>query len=99
MAGLVSWATAMRSASSRRESSMGLRGVRACAVAAGTEHSLVVDVSGAVYSFGHGGFGTLGHGDEEIQFTPRVIEALRSVCMCAVDAGCAHNLVLGAGGE
>jgi alpha-tubulin suppressor-like RCC1 family protein len=68
-------------------------------VAAGTEHSLVVDVSGAVYSFGHGGFGTLGHGDEEIQFTPRVIEALRSVCVCAVDAGCAHNLVLGAGGE
>mmetsp|Transcript_35085 Transcript_35085/g.91983 ORF Transcript_35085/g.91983 Transcript_35085/m.91983 type:complete len:285 (+) Transcript_35085:329-1183(+) len=77
----------------------GLRGVRACAVAAGGAQSLVLAASGAVYSFGFGGDGQLGHGDEDGQLTPKVIEALRSVRVCAVAAGGAYSLVLGTGGE
>eukprot|EP00966_Prymnesium_polylepis_P008387 193320-Prymnesium_polylepis.1 len=57
----------------------GLRGGRACAVAAANLHSLVLGASGAVYSFGCGGVGRLGHGGNHNQLTPKVIEALRSV--------------------
>jgi regulator of chromosome condensation len=77
----------------------GLLGVRACAVAAGCMHSLVLAASGAVYAFGLGEYGRLGHGDGNNQLTPKVIEALRSVRVCAVAAGGAHNLVLDAGGD
>jgi len=77
----------------------GLRGVRACAVEAGGRHSLVLAASGAVYSFGLGALGQLGHGDTKNQLTPKVIESLRSVRMWAVAAGGDYSLVLGAGGE
>jgi alpha-tubulin suppressor-like RCC1 family protein len=36
----------------------------------------------------------LGHGDEENQLTPKVIEALRGERVVAVSAGGAHSLVL-----
>ena len=42
-----------------------LAAVRAVAVSAGCEHSLVLAAGGAVYSFGYGSHGRLGHGDEE----------------------------------
>ena len=42
-----------------------LAAVRAVAVSAGCEHSLVLAAGGAVYSFGFGSHGRLGHGDEE----------------------------------
>jgi len=77
----------------------GLLGVRACEVSAGDVHSLVLAASGAVFSFGWGGDGRLGHGDQSDQPTPKVIEELRSVRVCAVAAGGDHSLVLGAGGE
>ena len=78
----------------------GLRGVRACAVAAGRGHSLVLAASGAVYSFGSGHHGQLGHGyGHHGQLTPKVIETLRSVRVCAVAAGDAYSFALGAGGD
>ena len=51
-------------------------GERVVQAAAGCGHSLGLMQSGAVYSWGHGGFGQLGHGDEEGQLLPRRIEAL-----------------------
>ena len=54
-----------------------LRGVRVVAVAAGCGHSLVLTDGGTVLSFGQGEDGKLGHGDQEDQLVPKVIEALR----------------------
>jgi regulator of chromosome condensation len=76
-----------------------LRSVRVCAVAAGDNHSLVLDVGGEVNSFGAGGSGRLGHGDTASQPTPQVIKALKGVRVCAVAAGEMHSLVVGSAGE
>ena len=76
-----------------------LQGVRAVAIAAGTIHSLVLAAGGAVYSFGGGGGGKLGHGDKSHVTTPKRIEALRSVRVVAVTAGRNHNLALSAAGD
>ena len=48
-------------------------------VAAGWEHSLLLTASGEVYSFGRGGSGRLGHGDEVGRATPTLVSALRPV--------------------
>ena len=40
-------------------------------VSAGEKHSLALLDSGKVYSFGYGGSGQLGHGDDEDQSLPR----------------------------
>jgi alpha-tubulin suppressor-like RCC1 family protein len=71
-----------------------LRGERVAAVLAGDFHSLVLTEAGAVLSFGVGAHGRLGHGDEEQQRMPKVIEALRSERVAAVAAGRHHSLVL-----
>jgi alpha-tubulin suppressor-like RCC1 family protein len=71
-----------------------LRGERVAAVSAGGWHSLVLTEAGAVLSFGWGGDGRLGHGDDEHQLTPKVIEALRGERVVAVSAGNRHSLVL-----
>jgi alpha-tubulin suppressor-like RCC1 family protein len=77
----------------------GLRPVRACAVAASrgwmtSGHNLVLGSNGALYYFGGGEFGRLGHGVKDDQLTPRVIEALRNVRIRGIAAGETHNLVL-----
>ena len=70
-----------------------LRGVRAIAIAAGTEHSLVLADGGVVYSFGAGGGGKLGHGDARFQWVPTRVRALPpSARVVAIAAGDAHSL-------
>jgi alpha-tubulin suppressor-like RCC1 family protein len=69
-----------------------LRDERVVAVAAGNGHSLVLTEAGAVLSFGYGLSGRLGHGDEEDQLTPKVIEALRGERVTGVVAGRCHSL-------
>ena len=71
-----------------------LRGVRVVAIAAGCYHSMVLTDEGTVLSFGNGGFGKLGHGDQKTQYEPKVIEALRGVRVLAIAAGCSHSMVL-----
>mmetsp|Transcript_1612 Transcript_1612/g.5031 ORF Transcript_1612/g.5031 Transcript_1612/m.5031 type:complete len:454 (-) Transcript_1612:444-1805(-) len=48
------------------------------AVAAGQEHSVAVLTTGEVYTWGSGAFGRLGHGDEENQVEPRLIEYFKN---------------------
>eukprot|EP00966_Prymnesium_polylepis_P248040 5735447-Prymnesium_polylepis.1 len=67
-------------------------------VSAAHTHTLALSEDGAVYSFGWGFDGRLGHGNEEDQLTPRVIEGLLGVRACAVAAGGGHSLVLAASG-
>jgi hypothetical protein len=45
-------------------------------VAAGSSHSLGLSSSGAVYSWGQGTFGALGHDDEDSCPAPRLIQRL-----------------------
>jgi len=55
-----------------------LNGVRAVAIAAGAQHSMVLTDEGEVLSFGNGDNGVLGHSDlQHVQSVPKVIEALQ----------------------
>ena len=76
-----------------------LQGVRICGVAAGGLHPLAVSTAGSLYSFGHGGFGALGHGDRAAQHIPRLVEALHGIRVLAVEAGIGHSLALSEAGE
>ena len=75
----------------RRVASLG--GVRVAAIAAGTEHSLVLADGGVVYSFGAGGGGKLGHGDARFQWIPTRVRTLPAgTRVVAIAAGEAHSL-------
>ena len=52
----------------------GLAGVRVCQVSAGVFHSMAVTEGGQVWTFGHGEDGQLGHGDQEHQLVPKLVE-------------------------
>ena len=51
-----------------------LTGVRVVGVAAGGHHSIALAADGRVFTFGRSEYGQLGHGDDEDQLTPRVVE-------------------------
>ena len=52
-----------------------LAGQRVLAVSAGVIHSLALTADGAVWSWGWGGLGQLGHGNRQDQLLPKKIEA------------------------
>ena len=67
---------------------------RVKSVSTGIGHILVLTTTGEVLSFGSGWYGRLGHGDEEDQLEPKVIEALRGTRVVAIAAGAEHSMVL-----
>ncbi|EOD37196.1 hypothetical protein EMIHUDRAFT_362284, partial [Emiliania huxleyi CCMP1516] len=69
-------------------------GQRVVAVSAGAYHSLALTADAAVWSWGFGVFGKLGHGDEETQLLPKKVEAFAGRRVVAVSAGGNHSLVL-----
>ena len=75
-----------------------LGGERAVSVSAGDCHSLALTAGGAVWSWGVGGQGRLGHGDEQAQRQPKKVEAFDGQRVVAVSAGGDHSLALTAGG-
>ena len=66
---------------------------RICSVAAGANHSLAVTQSGALYAWGEGGCGQLGHGNDEDQLLPKRVEGLQER-VCSVAAGPNHSLAV-----
>jgi len=74
---------------------------RVVGVALGIFFTLAVNDAGAVFSFGHGPLGALGHGSLESEVLPRRIEALAQTGrrFVAVAAGTSHALALTEGGE
>jgi hypothetical protein len=62
-------------------------------ISAGVMHSLVTSGT-QTWSFGRGMFGRLGHGDEENEAVPRLIEALNRKAIKQVSAGFFHSMVL-----
>ena len=73
-------------------------GQRVVAVSAGETHNLAITADGAVWSWGYGGFGQLGHGDEQNQLLPKTVEAFAGQRVVAVSAGESHNLAITADG-
>ena len=76
-----------------------LQGVHISAVAAGAAFSLALSRTGALYSFGEGIWGALGHGDWNNQHTPLLVAALQGVRVVAVAANAMASLALGEAGE
>ena len=57
-------------------------------ISAGQVHSLVTSgKAGEIWSFGRGVFGRLGHGGQDSEAVPRLIEALSGVAVKQVSAG------------
>ena len=75
-----------------------LAGQRVVAMAAGGSHSLAITADGAVWSWGFGGNGELGHGEEQSQLLPKKNEAFAGQCVVGVSAGEYHSLALTADG-
>eukprot|EP01006_Ploeotia_vitrea_P053298 TRINITY_DN67774_c11_g2_i1.p1 TRINITY_DN67774_c11_g2~~TRINITY_DN67774_c11_g2_i1.p1 ORF type:complete len:661 (+),score=358.36 TRINITY_DN67774_c11_g2_i1:110-2092(+) len=71
-----------------------LDGVKVVDVKAGHGFSLALSDAGAVYSWGAGLFGALGHGDEADVSKPKQIEALKDVKVTSIAAGKTHALAL-----
>ena len=67
-------------------------------MSAGEHHSLAITANGAVWSWGGGAFGKLGHGDTQRQLLPKQVEALAGRRVLAVSAGEYHSLALTADG-
>ena len=71
-----------------------LTGARARNASAGDVHRLIVTEEGALYSFGRGKFGILGHGIVGDEHSPKMVDALRHVRIAASTAGGASSLAL-----
>ena len=65
----------------------------------GADHILMLSDSGAVYSFGLGSRGQLGHGDILLRGEPSLIEALAGVAMTATACGSWHSMALSECGD
>jgi len=73
---------------------------RVSMVAAGGGHACAVTEAGALFTWGLSGkFGSLGHGDESVQLTPRRVEALRGCRIATAATGDFHTLAVGEDGS
>ena len=73
-------------------------GQRVVAISTGRNHSLAITADGAIWSWGYGRFGKLGHGDEQSQLLPKKVEAFAGQRVVAVSAGGPHSLATTADG-
>jgi E3 ubiquitin-protein ligase HERC2 len=56
-----------------------LAGVKIVRLAAGCEHSAVIDSMGRLFTFGHGDGGRLGHGDASQSLSPKLVTILETM--------------------
>ena len=75
-----------------------LLGERTVTVSTGATHSLALTGVGAVWSWGFGGSGHLGHGDQQEQLLPTNIEAFAGRRVVAVAAGRDRSIAITADG-
>mmetsp|Transcript_10477 Transcript_10477/g.12019 ORF Transcript_10477/g.12019 Transcript_10477/m.12019 type:complete len:274 (+) Transcript_10477:70-891(+) len=76
-----------------------LKNLTVKSVSAGGYHSVVLTEDGRLYTFGEGGFGRLGHGDEAGQDRPKLVKSLVQETICAVTAGCNHCVAVNEKGQ
>ena len=75
-----------------------MAGQRVVAVLAGGEHSLALTADGAVWNWGGGSSGKLGHGDLQTQLLPKKVEALAGRRVVAVSPASSHSIAITASG-
>uniref|UniRef100_A0A3Q3KDB8 RCC1 domain containing 1 n=1 Tax=Monopterus albus TaxID=43700 RepID=A0A3Q3KDB8_MONAL len=68
-------------------------------LALGAKHAILLSVSGAVYTWGLGSHGQLGHGGLTSEEEPRVVEALWGMPMSCVATGGWHSVCISDGGD
>ncbi|XP_057850458.1 PH, RCC1 and FYVE domains-containing protein 1 isoform X2 [Cryptomeria japonica] len=68
-----------------------LDGIRVAKVSCGEWHTAVVASSGALFTFGDGSFGALGHGDTRSVLVPKQVESLKSLKTITVACGPWHT--------
>lgn len=76
-----------------------LQGLKIVHLSLGTSHSAAITADHRVYTWGYGGDGRLGHGDEADQLAPRVLEALSGMRTTVVVCGELHTAALTASGR
>ena len=94
--GVVDSGGKMVNCSARPREVMALRGLGVVRVACGAAHSVCVVASGAVFTWGCGKYGRLGHGSETTVYEPQRVEALAHTRCCFIACGGAHNLAVAA---
>jgi alpha-tubulin suppressor-like RCC1 family protein len=77
-------------------------GEPAVMVSCGASHTVVLTEAGCVWTCGDGRYGKLGHGNDKLQLTLKlvsILEGSRPVRMSMVASGCHHNVALTSGGQ
>ena len=74
-------------------------GERIQAIACGHAHCVVKSVLGKVYTWGHGGYGQLGHGTLDYELSPKLVGMQTDTEMCKkkavnIAAGYSHTVIL-----
>lgn len=73
--------------------------LKARSLSLGAEHVVLLSASGAVYTWGLGSHGQLGHGGLTSEEQPRAVEALWGMPMSRVAAGGWHSVCVSDGGD
>ncbi|XP_044049318.1 RCC1 domain-containing protein 1-like isoform X2 [Siniperca chuatsi] len=73
--------------------------LKAKSLALSAEHAILLSASGAVYTWGLGSHGQLGHGDLTSEEQPRAVEALWGMPMSCVATGGWHSVCISDGGD
>lgn len=71
-----------------------LLGLEAKHISCGVNHTAVCLKDGKLFTFGHGEYGKLGHGDKMKQLSPKVVHALRGKVVTQAECGECHTLAL-----
>jgi hypothetical protein len=70
------------------------RGLQIVAAQAGGSHSIALSSYNQVYTFGSGGNGRLGHGNDVDQWVPTMVSSLELYTVVSLAAGFAHSVAL-----
>lgn len=81
------------------EAAVGLDGIFIVRIACGEAHNAAITDDGLVYTWGSGSFGRLGHGDEQDQYAPKLIDALVRTPIAMVACGAFHTALVTRTGE
>ncbi|KRX08322.1 Regulator of chromosome condensation 1/beta-lactamase-inhibitor protein II [Pseudocohnilembus persalinus] len=66
-------------------------------VTCGIEHTVALDFSGHVYTWGNGESGLLGHGDCNTQVVPKLVDSLKHLKIDSISCGSLHTVALSQG--
>jgi alpha-tubulin suppressor-like RCC1 family protein len=78
---------------------LGLSHQQIITISAGVSYSLATTVEGKLYSWGYGGHGQLGHGDQKNYSLPKLVQGMAGKIVTKSKAAYGHTLCITASGE